>query len=83
MTVPPSQKHSVKQEGRVCQWFSLFLMLSTARRGMMLNLFLTASVMPEHWSFRVESVQPCSFLQILLKERGGGNPIVLALTVAN
>lgn len=23
MTVPPSQKHSVKQEGRVCQWFSL------------------------------------------------------------
>lgn len=27
----------------------------------MLNLFLTPSVMPEHWSFRVESVQPCIF----------------------
>lgn len=49
----------------------------------MLNLFLTPSVMPEHWSFRVESVQPCIFLQILLKEREGGKPIVLALTVAN
>lgn len=44
-------------------------MFSTARRGMMLNLFFTASAMPEHWFLGVESVHYCSFLQILLKKR--------------
>lgn len=49
----------------------------------MLNLFLTASAVPEHWSFRVESVWYCNFLQILLKERGEGKKVVLALTFTN
>lgn len=34
-------------------------------------------------SSRVDSVQYCNFLQILLKERGGGKNTVLALKFTN
>lgn len=48
--VPLSQKQC---EDRVFWGLYPFLMLSSARRMMMLNLFLTAFPLPEHWSFRV------------------------------